>query len=623
GEPLIQAFYPRWANERYKTETNQIVLSPRAIIEPIKDLKVNLQLNYRRNDNQESVTLLTTSFLNPDQSVAFVRNQEQTVYAPSLITNEYFSPNLFADYTKTWRGHNFNALVGYQSEVNEFQSLGARTDFLITDNVISLTSSLDDDQIVSEGLSHWATQSLFGRLRYNYKEKYLFEISYRADGSSRFEPGRRWARFPSYSAGYNIAREEFWPFKSISTFKLRGSQGTLGSQNVAANQFLSLINVNSPGTAYLFNGGQQLFADLPGLESESLTWETIKTLDFGLDINALDNKLGLVFDWYRTDTEGVQAQGADLPAVLGDTAPLTNIGVARVEGWEFELSWRQNIGSDFSYFVRGVLSDFKRTWVEYPNETNLLNQPFAGQDIGDVWGLTWDGWFQTQEEVDNRLDQSFVAGNFTIGDTKYADLNGDGVIDRGTNTLGDSGDFSVIANETPRYQYSVTLGGNWKAFDFNVFVQGVGKRDFVASTHQRFRGPAQGPFHAMVFEEHLDYYRPEDTTSPLGPNTDAYFPKPYAANPGNNRRNYNFAVDRYVQDASYIRLKSVQLGYTIPNRYLEKFGIRNFRIYATGENLFFKSDLLFYDPETIPSGFGNAQSYPLSRIISTGINLSF
>ena len=323
------------------------------------------------------------------------------------------------------------------------------------------------------------------------------------------------------------------------------------------------------------------------------------------------------------------APGFDLPAQLGTPAPLTNIGVSRVQGWEIEASWRQKIG-DFGYSVRAVLGDYKRTIEEYPNDIKFIGNDganlYAGRDLGEIWGYTWDGWFMTDEEAANHpIDQSGVTGwAFGAGDTKYKDLNDDGFINQGSGELGDNGDFSIIGNSTPRYQYGITLGVDYKNFDLNLFIQGVGKRDVLLSNHQRFRGPAQGPFHINVWEEHLDYFRPEDTTSPLGPNTDAYFPAPYTANPGRNNKNYFRPVDRYIQNGAYARLKSIQLGYTLPKELSRKLKIDNLRIYVTGENLFTVSDMMFFDPEIVTSSVaGSAQSYPLSKIISTGINVSF
>lgn len=621
GEPLVQAYYPIWSTQREENENNQIVLLPRVVIEPVKDWLINLQYNYRRNNNMRMNRALQYEFKRPNGDLAYAPAQERTQVNPTLFTNEYLSPNLFTSYSRSIGNHNFKILAGYQSEQYDVYNLSGSGLNLLSGNVPSISTSVGE-QTVNDAISHWATESVYGRFNYNYKEKYLFEATYRSDGSSRFEPGEEWAGFPSFSGAYNVAKEDFWPFKeTISTFKLRGSYGTLGNQNVRNYLYVPTINI-ATGT-YLFNGDFEFYAQTPDLTSTNLTWETVQTTDFGLDVLAFDNRLGLTFDWYRTDIENMAAQGVQLPAVLGTDAPLTNVGVSRVQGWEAEVSWKQALGEDFNYNLRFVLSDYKRSIVEYPNPTNLLSGAYAGQDRGEIWGLQWDGWFQTQDEVANHpIDQSFVrGGTWTPGDTKYVDVNGDGVIDRGTNTLGDSGDFTVIGNTTPRYQYGFTLGMNYKNFDFSMFIQGVGKRDVLVSNHQRFRGPAQGPFHANVLVEHLDYWR--DDSSPLGANPDAYFPKPYSQNPGNNNRNYRFNVDRYIQNGAYTRLKNVQIGFTVPRDATGKYKINRIRLYLAGENLLTATKLMFYDPETVPGNFGSAYSYPLARVVSMGLNISF
>ena len=629
GEELLgHSYYPFWDTQRVKTKNDQTILLPRIIIEPIKGLKFNAQLNYKRDNNYNEVSILASQQIVPSGLIDKV-SQAATTYDPTFVINEYFSPNLFATYEKSIRDHNFHATVGFQSEINEYHAMGASTDYLISNNIISLNASLDDDQTVSEAISHWSTVGLFSRFRYNYKEKYLVEFSYRRDGSSRFAPDNRWAGFPSFSAGYNIAKENFWPLQDqINTFKVRGSYGTLGNQNVSNYLYLSTISLNTTGTSYLFDGERLTFAQTPSLSSENLTWEKVKTTDIGFDLGAFGNKLDIAFSWYRTDIEGMAAQGGDLPAQLGTSAPLTNIGTSRVQGWEIEAIWRKKVSKDFSYNVRAVLSDYKRTIVEYPNDTKALTSYFEGQNLGDIWGFKTEGLFQTDEEaaqVTSDVDYSFVTGwSRMAGDIRYKDLNEDGKIDRGDYVYGDTGDYTVIGNSTPRYQYSLTLGANYKNFDFSMLIQGVGKRDLSFGNQQRFKGPANGPFHAFVWKGHLDYFRPEDTTSPLGPNTDGYFPNPYLNGGGRNNKNYSYNTEHLLQNAAYARLKSVQIGYTLPRNITRRIKLDKVRIYVTGENLLTFTDLMFFDPETNTSGLtGSAQSYPLSRILSTGINVSF
>ncbi len=626
-ELLGHTYYPFWKTQRVKTKNDQTVILPRFIIEPVKGLKLNAQLNYKRDNNFQEIIIKSSQQVVPNGLVDKI-SQASTSYDPTVATNEYFSPNIFATYDKSLKGHNFHATVGFQSELNKYYALGASSDYLISNNIVSLNASLDDDQTVNEAISHWSTAGVFSRFRYNYKEKYLFEFSYRRDGSSRFEPENRWAGFPSFSAGYNIAKEDFWPVDAISTLKARASYGTLGNQNVANYLYLSTISLNTSGTSYLFDGERLTFAQTPDISSENLTWETVKTTDIGFDLKAFDNKLDAAFSWYRTDIEGMAAQGIDLPAQLGTDAPLTNIGTSRVQGWEIEASWRQRINKDFSYSIRGVLSDYKRSIVKYPNDTKALTSYYKGQDLGDIWGFETEGLFQTDDEateVTSAIDYSYITGwSRVAGDIRYKDVNGDNVIDRGEYRIGDTGDYKVIGNSTPRYQYSINLGLTYKNLDFSALIQGVGKRDLSFANQQRFRGPSNGPFHAFVWKGHLDYFRPEDTTSPLGPNTDAYFPTPYLNGGGRTNKNYSYHTDRLLQNAAYARLKSVQIGYSLPSSLINRFKIDKVRIYVTGENLLTFTNLMFFDPETNTSGLtGSAQSYPLSRIISTGINISF
>ena len=618
GEALAEANYPLWNTQTGAESNNQIILLPRVTVEPLKNWLINLEYNYKRNNNRTILTALQYAYHRPNGDVAYSITKEQTYVKPTLYTNDYNSPNLYTSYTKSLGGHNFKIMAGYQSELYNAYNINASALNLLTENVISISTAVGT-QTVSDAISHWSTESLFSRFDYNYKEKYLLQVSYRRDGSSKFETGSQWAGFPSFSAGYNIAKEEFWPIKDIvSTFKFRGSYGTLGNQNV--NNYLSVPTIPVSYGNYLFDGTQVWTANAPDLTSLDLTWETVQTTDFGIDASAFGDKLTMNFDWYRTDISNMAASGSALPTVLGTDAPLTNVGTSRIQGWEAEIMWKQSI-KDFRYNVRFVLSDYQRSIVDYPNPTNLLSSYYAGQDLGEIRGLEWAGWFESAEDVTNyTINQSYVYSSWTAGDTKYVDQNDDKVINNGTNTLGDSGDFVVIGNTTPRYQFGLTLGCDWKGIDFSMFIQGVGKRDMLQES-TLFRGLAQGPLHANAMVENMDYWR--DETSALGANPDAYFAKPYSANPGQNNRNYRYNVDRYVQDASYIRLKSIQVGYTLPKLISRKVMLDKVRVFVSGENLLTFTKLLMYDPEVTPGNFSNAVSYPLSKVISTGLNISF
>ena len=626
GEPLAAAYYPIWQHSSEVNTNNQLVLLPRVTIEPIKDWRINLEYNYKTNNNKRVYSTSEYETIRPNGDTQVVISRDQTRVTPTLYTNDYWSPNIYTSYNKTIGGHNFDATVGYQSERYNVYNLSANAYGLLSDGVTSISTAVGD-QTVSDAISHWSTESVFGRLGYDYKGKYIARVTYRRDGSSRFEPGKRWAGFPSFELGYNIAKEKFWPIEDISMFKLRASNGSLGNQNVG--NYLYVPRIPVANGFFLFNGEREYTANVPDLTSINLTWETVKTKDIGIDILALNNRLGFSFDWYRSDIEDMSTNGASLPSVLGTTSPLVNGGISRTQGWEAEINWRQTLG-DFKYSIRATLSDYKQTIVEFPNDTKLLSDFYAGRDLGEVWGLKWEGWFTSDQEALDResvVNQRWVHNSqFGEGDTKYVDVNNDGFINNGSGTVDDHGDYTVIANTTPRYQYGITLGASYKGIDFNMFIQGVGKRDIApltGSLQKQFLGPNQGPFHSNVYVEHLDYYRPADTDSPLGPNTDAYFARPYAINGGKNNRNYRVQVDRYIQNGAYARLKTIQLGYTIPKQITDKYSIDRFRIFVTGENLITISDLMFYDPESVAGQFSGGSSYPLSKTISTGINISF
>lgn len=623
---MANAYYPAWQHSREENTTNQLVLLPRVVIQPLKDWYINLEYNYRTNNDKRIYSSSQWESIRPNGETKVERSAAQTVVSPTLYTNDYWSPNLYTSYSKEINGHNFDVTAGYQSEQYNVYNLTATAYGLLTDNVVSISTAVGE-QTVSDGISHWSTQSIFGRIGYNYKGKYLARVTYRRDGSSKFEPDNRWAGFPSFELGYNIAKEDFWKIENVNMFKLRASSGSLGNLNAANYLYVPRIPVSNG--SFLFNGDRAYIAQAPSLTSLNLSWETVKTIDFGFDVKAFNNKLSLTFDWFRSDIEDMSTTGVTLPSVLGTNAPFVNGGTSRTQGWEVEADWHQTYG-DFMFNVGVTLTDYKQSIVDFDNTSNLLSDYYSGKDLGDIWGFQFDGFFTSDEEATAYtadVNQTyFSAWSFKEGDTRYKDLNGDGAVNTGESTTDDHGDLTVIGNSTPRYQYGIRLGASWKDLDFNMFIQGVGKRDInpiTSSYKKQFLGPAQGPFHSNVYEEHLDYYRSEDTTSPLGPNTDSYYAKPYAQNGGRNNKNTKSAVDHYIQNGAYARLKTIQLGYTIPKKIMGKLKIDRLRFFVSGENLITISDLMFYDPESIKGEFSGGSSYPLSKSISTGLNVSF
>jgi hypothetical protein len=410
-------------------------------------------------------------------------------------------------------------------------------------------------------------------------------------------------------------KEKFFPLKqTFDLFKLRASYGKLGNQNVSNYLYVPIMGISQ--STFLFNNLQQWAVGSPSLTSVNLTWESVGTKDVGIDLGLFKNKLTTTFDWYQADVTNLVGPGEALPAVLGTSVPLINSGKLRTKGWELELAWKDKIGK-FSYNTKIMLSDYTTKVTQYNNPTNLLSTYYEGQTLGEIWGYKTDGLFQTVQEVSDRaavVNQSYIfSGAWYPGDLKYVDQNGDNKIGIGTNTKDDHGDKVILGNNTPRYKFGISGGCSWKGFDASFLIQGVGKRDVFIP----MGGPAMGPLHANVFTYNLDYWR--DDTSPLGANPNAFWAKPYSQNPGMNTKNYGNATDRYINNAAYMRLKNVQLGYKLSEVLIQKINLENVRIYLSGENLFTLDNIKNNtDPETVSNVI-----YPLEKIISMGLNISF
>lgn len=642
-KPTMPAYYPNsevWTqesnvltrrNSRDVTVGKQLVISPRLIIEPIKGWVTNLELNYISNNDRITKSALTVPWVRPNGETAYSPTQPGTLYLPNMKSNEYLSPTVYTNYTHSFGQHNLVAMAGYQQEIYNYFNMNANAQYLLSDAVPSVSTAVGTKTVADEQ-GHWATQGFFGRLSYNFKEKYFVETNFRSDGSSRFEPNQRWGNFPSISAGWDVSKESFFPFRDqIDFFKIRASYGTLGNQNV--NNYLYIPTMPIAQGNWLFGNTRLWTVGTPNLNSVNLTWEKVSTKDIGVDFKLLKNRLSGTFDWYEAFTTDLVGPGLAVPVILGTSVPLTNSGEIRTRGFEIELSFKDNIG-DVYYEIGGILSDYQSVVTKYNNPTNILNTSvngtpnnyYVGQKLGDLWGYETAGLFQTAAEVTGWADQQAVyAGTWRTGDVKYVDQNGDGKVNFGKNTLDDHGDMKVMGNELPRFNYGFHLNVAWKGFDFSAFFQGVGKVDLWVSESDNgnyFRGPGNGPLHATVLVEQLDYWR--DETSPLGANPDAYFPKPYSVFTGENNKNYQTPNDRYMQNGAYLRLKNLQLGYTIPKSITQKASISKAQIYVSGENLLTITNLMIFDPEaTVRGGIGDAKIYPLSQLYSVGLNINF
>ncbi len=518
----------------------------------------------------------------------------------------YTSFNAFAEYAKTIReDHSFKIMGGYNQEYKHNKYFYAGRKGLIDNDNPALNLAVGD-RLMNANESHWSVNGFFMRLNYDYKHKYLLEVNGRYDGSSKFPKNDRYAFFPSLSAAWRISEEGFWePLKSgWNDLKIRASYGSLGNQAVGSNfPYLPTYSINT-AMGYILNGETPVAVGSSGLVSPSFTWETVNQVDLGFDALFLNSRLAASFDWYTRETKDMLTAGQALPATLGANVPTENAADLKTYGFEVSIGWTDQLSNGFKYWAKGVLSDYQSEITRFTNPTGSIGQYYVGRKIGEIWGYRSNGLFQSDEEVASSPKQTKLwGGSWGAGDVKYVDLNNNGEIEWGTNTLDNPGDKTIIGNSTPRYSFGITAGFEYKGFDFEMFWQGIGKRDYMVGGVHFWGFTSQWD---TPLKESLDYWTPQ--------NTGAYFPRPNWNNGGNRQ-----TTDRYLQDASYARLKNVTLGYTFPKVWMNQVGISKLRIYVSGENLFTITDMIdSFDPETLSN-----MTYPINKKLAVGLNLTF
>ena len=605
-------------------------------IEPIKGWRLIGDLSYRYNTQYAHEDLLTISQIGVD-GVTKVRSwDENSSVSESSFASDYFNVNLYTDFEKTFaKSHHLKALAGFQAEANNYRNIWAQKIGITYPGkpTINTSTGIDKDgkviaPNVSGGHNRWSTAGFFGRVNYDFQEKYLVEANLRYDGSSRFRSDDRWGFFPSASLGWNIAREEFFQpaTRIMNTLKLRASYGSLGNQNTTA--LYPTYTVMGTGTSdkWLMNGVKPNIAWAPALVSYDLTWEKIRTWNVGIDIGLFNNRLTGSFDYFIRNTNDMVGPSEKLPATLGIAVPPSNNTDLRTAGWELELMWKDRLQNGLNYSLRFTLADSRTKITRYSNPSGLIDSFYEGKYCGEIWGYETIGIARTDDEMAEHVGslvnggQSALGQDWQAGDIMYSDLNEDGKIDAGARTLDNHGDLKRIGNSTPCYNVGIDLSADWKGFDFRMFWQGTLKRDYFQGSYY-FWGAngSQGYWFSTALKGHEDYFR-NDESSPLGVNLNSYYPRPLL----NTNKNQQCQT-KYLQNAAYMRLKNLQIGYTLPRKIVQKMGVQNLRFFASGENLLTITDLVkFFDPETIESGsFAHGYAYPLSRTYAFGLNITF
>lgn len=560
--------------------------------------------------------------------------------------NQYMGSNATINYIPELANdnHSLNILAGFNVEEKITRNAKAYRRGLLYPNKPSFALMDGDYYSLDQTGSEWAYAGALFRVNYGYKGKYLVEFSGRYDGSSKFPSNQQWGLFPSASLAWRASDESFikdnvsW----ISDLKIRASIGSLGNGNVSP--FLFLPTMNIARTSYIIGDGLQPYTYLPANIPESLTWERSTTYDLGVDLTTLNNRLTMIFDYYERYTQDMFTVGPELPQTFGATIPKGNNADLKTKGWEFSLAWSDQFdvaGKPFHYGLKGMLWD-NRSWItKFNNNDKLLSMGYyEGMEIGEIWGYTTGGLFKDQNDITNYtalVDQSkiIVSGSNVLkpGDLKFIDLNGDGQINTGSNTVDDPGDRKIIGNESIRMQYGFNVNMNWNNIGISAFFQGVGKRNwYPAKESAYFWGQYNRPYGYMLKEHTGDNVWSEENQ-----NTEAYWPRyrGYLAN--NANRSMTVTSDKFLQNVAYLRLKNIQLDYTFNKSVVSKFGFQHLKVFVSGENIFTWSPLYkhtkSFDPEVIEPGDtdfrstsgsdGDGYGYPMLRTFSFGLNLTF
>ncbi|WP_194285648.1 TonB-dependent receptor [Sphingobacterium zhuxiongii] len=540
--------------------------------------------------------------------------------------------NIFANYQKSFGDHNIVAMAGFNQEDRIYKRVGGVGQDLLSENLNDLDLVIGEKQF-NGGADEWAVRGGFYRLNYDYKGKYLFETSGRYDGTSRFPKSSRFGFFPSFSAGWRISEEKFFePVKSsINNLKLRYSYGSLGNQEVDTYAYIASMGTGQIN--YLVDGQKLNVTYNPAPVARSLTWEKITTSNVGLDFSLLNNRLNVESDYYIRNTIGMLSVGETLPDVFGANEPKVNAADLRTKGFDLSLTWRDQLNlasKPFNYSVRAILSDYTSEITKFSNPAGLLNTYYEGQQLGEIWGYRYDGFFKTTEEAQayaktvnqDQINRRRVQAptedlrRLQAGDIKILDLNGDGIINAGKSTLEDPGDREIIGNSQPRYSYGLTFSANWNGIDASIFLQGIGRRNWYPNLETQ----AFWSVYARPYDSFIPSDFPDKIWSPENPN--AYFPFLRGYTAQNSELSVN--NDMYLQDLAYLKIRNLTVGYTFPTSLTNRIHVNKFRLFMSGENLVtwtkLKSD--YIDPEQVMTD-NTGRSYPMGKVVSFGAQLSF
>lgn len=630
-------------NGKHKNENinREMVIQNTLTFDITKQLTLNADYSFKWRLKEISNRSVKVPYSSKEGTTDYIDNfRSVDSYHQQLARYQTHNYNVYLRWAPTWDRHSLTVTAGYNGEMYRYHSLEAERLDLMTEDLSSFNFAKGEVTELSESIKTYATNGFFARVNYNWAERYLFELSVRADASSRFAPGYRWAVTPGGSFGWRMSEEPFW--ENISDWwtnaKIRLSAGQLANQMTGYYDYIQSVSADGVFDQEITLDGSSVltYATEADPNAGTLTWEKMTTYDAGLDLAWLNNRLTFTGDIYMRNTEGMLNTGTALPSVYGATDPKQNSANMSTKGWELSVMWRDRhkvAGKTFSYEIGGGVGNYKTVITKYNNPEKLLSTYYEGQVLGEIWGYEIDGLFASWDEVNDYLttvnpiesevytdimkEVNSAAPGLHPGDVRYVDLDGDGKITSGNSTVDNPGDRRVIGNKLPRYNYNFHVSADWYGVDFSLYFQGVGRRDWYPNTESTtFWGPYSRPYQGFMETTFMNNVWSED-------NPDAYFPRYRAYEALGSANSLGPANTRYMQNIGYLRLKNVTIGYTLP---CWKKVFSDFRIYFSAENPWYWSPLQKYtrsiDPESANAS-SQAITYGFAKSFTFGITATF
>jgi len=634
-------------------------------IDFIKDvLKFRADFSYKAIRRARERARTPIDFYNAPGVATAYYTQAQSYKSRWTYDTDYMSANAVLTWTpKLGENHSLNVVGGWNLEDYKYNRFYIQRKGMLFPEKFDSYELFDGTEInVEQNNSDYGIIGFFGRVNYTLFNRYIIEASVRYDGSSKFPTSQQWAFFPSASVGWRVDQEPWmkWSKSWLDNFKIRGNFGSLGNGAISPYTFLETMSISKTGVN--FNGNKNNYTTVPTPIPSSLTWETITTYDIGLDADFLKSRLSFSGDIYWKNTTDIITVGPSLPNFYGASAPKGNYASMKTKGWELTLSWRDAVklgNHDFNYSIKGSLWD-TRTWVdEYTSTDGNVYQLYSGKEIGEIWGLRTNGYFESNLEALNHASANGWITNGSgsgmylyAGDLKFIDRDGDGTINYGKGTLDDHGDLDRIGNVTPRFLYGLNFDFSWNGIGLSMFFQGVGKRDWFPSIDSAlFWGSYNRTFTGWQQKVHtgnnyakVEYYNADGSINEDWVVTN-FADRPYwTRRVGHSAQRTNSPNvtenDYYMQNAAYLRLKNLTVDYTLPAKLTQKAKIEKIRFYVSMENLWTWSPIYKYtkmfDPEGIypgdsdfdsqilgQNGAGDGSGYPMLKTFTFGVNLTF